>query len=229
MTTYQRQRQPFAAHGRRGLPKTTAQDHDMTRNQRLDNEYNNNQSMSNKPTSILKKTPSKKQPPQQYQNGWQPTSYRSNQDTTHIDFIPSRPLYSPVSTPPRLRALITPPGIEPYRNRYNLRLFTSPLPSLDDWQPPLSLDTWGIDPVDYRFNNPNLYRLQPSPLSHYGLPGSKQKKSYIVVPRLQNVSSATMSRQNSSKFKPDPRYPYLETTASAKSTRLLRVSNSNAA
>ena len=45
----------------------------------------------------------------------------------------------------------------------------------------MGLETWGIDPLDYRMSqNLHLMRRYPSPLTHFGLPGSggssKQKK-----------------------------------------------------
>lgn len=45
--------------------------------------------------------------------------------------------------------------------------------------PPSGLDTWGLDPIDYRLNqNLHLIRRYPSPLTHFGLgrPSQKQKK-----------------------------------------------------
>ncbi|CAF3336938.1 unnamed protein product [Rotaria sp. Silwood1] len=147
-----------------------------------------------KPTSILKKKTLQQQP--SYINRFNENTLNWHQPTD-LELFQSRPFYSPILTPPRLRTLITPPGIEPYRNNYNLRRLNSPLPALDDlYVPPVGLDSWGLNPTDYRLtSNPNLIRRYPSPLSHYGLGSGlqRQKKSYIVVPHLSNLLSPPVS------------------------------------
>ncbi|CAF1173407.1 unnamed protein product [Didymodactylos carnosus] len=197
-------------------------DYQFTPTNKLHSETDSNKFISNKPTSILKKPPRKKQLQQQYQDRRQPVNYVSTHDINNTGFVPHSFRYSPISTPPRLRTLVTPPGPESYR--YDSHLFASQLPSLDGWRPPLSFDTPGINPLDYRISSPSLYRFKPSPLSHYAIPSPKQKKPYIVVPRLHNVS-LILSPQNS--FIPDSRYSYLSTMAPAAIPGLLRVSNSN--
>ncbi|UJR23104.1 hypothetical protein I4U23_026126 [Adineta vaga] len=62
--------------------------------------------------------------------------------------------------------------------------------------PPVRLDTWGLEPVDYRLNQDvHSFIRQPSPLKNYGLANNnqKQKKSYIVVPRLSTLTSPPLS------------------------------------
>ena len=52
--------------------------------------------------------------------------------------------------------------------------------------PPIGLDTWGLDPLDYRLNQDlHLMRRYPSPLTHFGL-GSKVNKLKKVMNILKN-------------------------------------------
>ncbi|CAM4763104.1 unnamed protein product [Rotaria magnacalcarata] len=143
-----------------------------------------------KPASILKKAPHLRQP--LYSESFNENMFNWHQPTD-LEPMRARRLYSPIHTPPRLRTLITPPGIEPYRNRYNLRRFTSPLPTVDNlYSPSTGLGTWGLNSADYNLtSNANLIRRYPSPLSQYGLGSglTKQKKSYIVVPHLNKLLS----------------------------------------
>lgn len=177
-----------------------------------------------KPASILKKKQEQKLAADRFNEsvtGWhQPTD---------LDLLPARPSYSPVRTPPKLRTLITPAGIEPYRNTLNLRQFNSPLPTLDDWHtPPAGLDTWGLDPIDYRLNQDlHLIRRYPSPLTHFGLSSrsQKQKKSYIVVPRLSSLTTPPQSKDERRPipvYVPDPQYAYLERVRSHHSPKFQR-------
>ncbi|CAF0990634.1 unnamed protein product [Adineta ricciae] len=110
-----------------------------------------------------------------------------------LDPVRTKPTYPSIGTPPKLRTLVTPPGTEAYRNTYNLRRFNSPLPNLhDSHTPPARLDTWGLEPVDYRANQDlRSFIRQPSSLTKYGLANTsqRQKKSYIVVPRLSSLTS----------------------------------------
>jgi len=47
--------------------------------------------------------------------------------------------------------------------------------------PPVGLDTWGIDPIDYRFNQDlHLIRRYPSPLTHFGLGSRAQKQKKVI-------------------------------------------------
>lgn len=47
--------------------------------------------------------------------------------------------------------------------------------------PPAGLDTWGLDPIDYRLNQDlNLIRRYPSPLSHFGLSSRSQKQKKVL-------------------------------------------------
>ncbi|CAF0980946.1 unnamed protein product [Rotaria sordida] len=198
--------------------------------------FGNNQSTltsMSKPASILKKQRENKPYVDHFNenvNDWQPPS--------DLELISTKKMYSPIGTPPRLRTLITPPGIEPYRNTFNLRRINSPLPSLDDWHiPPAGLDTWGLDPIDYRLNQDlHLIRRYPSPLTHFGLgsQAQKQKKSYIVVPRLSSFTTPPISRdgaggtftipshQAASTYVPDSEYIYLERVRSYPSPKFQR-------
>jgi len=122
---------------------------------------------------------------------------------SNLDPYPYRSVYSPVRTPPRLRSILTSPGVKTYRNPYNLRHVSSPLPSLD-WQSPLSgLDTWGIHPLSYG-SNPDLSlpRRNPSPLATYAMGRrlTRQKKPYIVVPHLGNLISPPLQTDTTSPF-----------------------------
>ncbi|CAF2077202.1 unnamed protein product [Rotaria magnacalcarata] len=196
--------------------------------------FGKNQSSSIvKPQSILKKQRENKPYDDHFNENvtdWQPPS--------DLEFLSMKQSYSPIGTPPRLRTLITPPGLEPYRNTYSLRRLNSPLPTVDDWYgPPAGLDTWGIDPTDYRLNqNLHLIRRYPSPLTHFGLGNNsqKQKKSYIVVPRLSSFNTPPISRdgaggtftmppvQDTPSYIPDSQYSYLERIRSHPSTKYQR-------
>jgi hypothetical protein len=47
--------------------------------------------------------------------------------------------------------------------------------------PPIGLDTWGIDPIDYRLNQDlHLIRRYPSPLTHFGLGSRAQKQKKVI-------------------------------------------------
>ncbi|CAF0934366.1 unnamed protein product [Adineta steineri] len=146
-----------------------------------------------------------------------------------LDLARMKPTYSPNGTPSKLRTLVTPPGTEPYRNAYNLRKLNDPLPSLSDAHTPANhLDTWGVDPVDYRLNQDlHSFIRQPSPLADYGLgnKSQKQKKSYIVVPRLSTLPTPPVSNDGidsryslishrvTSTHVPDSQYKYLESSS----------------
>ncbi|CAF3886951.1 unnamed protein product [Rotaria sp. Silwood2] len=164
---------------------------------------NSSQNSMYKPTSILKKKTLQQQQQPTYIHQFKENALNWHQPTD-LELFPSRPFYSPILTPPRLRKLITPPGIEPYRNNYNLRRLNSPLPAFDDlYSPPVGLDTWGLNSNDYRLtSNANLIRRYPSPLSHYGLGSGlqRQKKSYIVVPHLSNLLSPPVSNRRGGSF-----------------------------
>jgi len=46
--------------------------------------------------------------------------------------------------------------------------------------PPTGLDTWGLDPIDYRLNQDlHLIRRYPSPLTHFGLSSRSQKQKKV--------------------------------------------------
>jgi hypothetical protein len=47
--------------------------------------------------------------------------------------------------------------------------------------PPVRLDTWGLEPADYRLNQ-DLHSLirQPSPLTNYGLGNKSQKQKKVM-------------------------------------------------
>ncbi|CAF2071110.1 unnamed protein product [Rotaria magnacalcarata] len=159
-----------------------------------------------KPASILKKAPHLRQP--LYSESFNENMFNWHQPTD-LEPMRARRLYSPIRTPPRLRTLITPPGIEPYRNRYNLRRFTSPLPTVDNlYSPSTGLGTWGLNSADYNLtSNANLIRRYPSPLSQYGLGSglTKQKKSYIVVPHLNKLLSPPVSNSIGGSYLIPPR------------------------
>lgn len=54
----------------------------------------------------------------------------------------------------------------------NLSLFSTP---------PAGLDTWGLDPIDYRLNQDlHLIRRYPSPLTHFGLSSRSQKQKKVL-------------------------------------------------
>ena len=62
--------------------------------------------------------------------------------------------------------------------------------------PPIGLDTWGLDPLDYRLNQDlRLMRRYPSPLTHFGL-GSNIHKQKKVINILKH-HSFTSFRSNS--------------------------------
>jgi hypothetical protein len=47
--------------------------------------------------------------------------------------------------------------------------------------PPVGLDTWGLDPIDYRLNQDlHLLRRYPSPLTHFGLANRTQKQKKVI-------------------------------------------------
>ncbi len=47
--------------------------------------------------------------------------------------------------------------------------------------PPVGLDTWGLDPIDYRLNQDlHLIRRYPSPLTHFGLGSRAQKQKKVI-------------------------------------------------
>jgi hypothetical protein len=47
--------------------------------------------------------------------------------------------------------------------------------------PPTGLDTWGLDPIDYRLNQDlHLIRRYPSPLTNYGLGSRLQKQKKVI-------------------------------------------------
>jgi hypothetical protein len=53
--------------------------------------------------------------------------------------------------------------------------------------PPAGLDTWGLDPIDYRLNQDlTLIRRYPSPLTHFGL-GSRAQKQKKVMKRKTKI------------------------------------------
>ncbi|CAF0802727.1 unnamed protein product [Rotaria sordida] len=165
---------------------------------------NSSQNSMYKPTSILKKKTFQQQQRRLPYNNRINENVLNWQQPTDLDLFQSRPFYSPIVTPPRLRQLVTPPGSGPYQNYYNLRRFNSPLPPLDDlYSPPIGLDSWGLNSTDYRSTlNANLIRRYPSPLSRYGLGSElqRQKKPYIVVPHLSNLLSPPVSGSDGGNF-----------------------------
>jgi len=47
--------------------------------------------------------------------------------------------------------------------------------------PPVGLDTWGLEPIDYRLNHDlHLIRRYPSPLTHFGLGNRAQKQKKVI-------------------------------------------------
>ncbi|CAF4156904.1 unnamed protein product [Rotaria socialis] len=170
--------------------------------------FGNNSSQNSiyKPASILKKASHLRQP--LYSENFSENMFNWHQPTD-LEPMRARRFYSPIRTPPRLRTLITPPGIEPYRNRYNLRRFTSPLPTVDNLHSSSTgLGTWGLNSTDYNVtSNANLIRRYPSPLSQYGLGSglSRRKKSYIVVPHLNKLLSPPVSNSIGGSYLIPPR------------------------
>ncbi len=52
--------------------------------------------------------------------------------------------------------------------------------SIHQSTPPVGLDTWGLDPSDYRFHS-NVMRRYPSPLYRYSLGSSFQKLKKVFL------------------------------------------------
>ena len=56
--------------------------------------------------------------------------------------------------------------------------------------PPAGLDTWGLDPIDYRLNHDvHLIRRYPSPLTHFGLGSKSQKQKKVMNSFFNNKKS----------------------------------------
>jgi hypothetical protein len=61
--------------------------------------------------------------------------------------------------------------------------------------PPAGLDTWGLDPIDYRLNQDlTLIRRYPSPLTHFGLGSRAQKQKKVMKRKTQNLSDKMIFR-----------------------------------
>ena len=56
--------------------------------------------------------------------------------------------------------------------------------------PPAGLDTWGLQPIDYRLNQDlHLLRRYPSPLTHFGLGSRTQKQKKVITEIILTSSS----------------------------------------
>lgn len=64
--------------------------------------------------------------------------------------------------------------------------------------PSVGLDTWGVDPLDYRLSdNLHLLRRYPSPLTHFGLSQRQKKVITEKVSSRENFFSSAVYRRSS--------------------------------